>query len=114
MYMSTCLRATASLVLGILIIAGLLYLLVPVNVLERLVTAGVYHDAVSEADAYNRVYDKELLEDAMGGLDGSLLRDIEIEADDQMVAFLRDVLPPAYLQEQTEDNIDRVTAYMRG
>ncbi len=114
MYLSICLRATASLVLGTLIIAGLVYLLVSVNILQRLVTAEVYHDAVSEADAYNRVYDKELLEDAVGGLDGSLLGDIEIEADDQVVAFLRDVLPPAYLQEQTEDNIDRVTAYMRG
>ena len=112
--MSTCLRATASLVLGILIIAGLFYLLVPVNILERLVTAEVYHDAVIEADAYNRVYDKELLEEALGGLDGGLLGDIEIDDDDQLVEFLRDVLRPAYLQEQTEDNIDRVTAYMRG
>ena len=111
--MSTCLRATASLVLGILIIAGLFYLLVPVNILERLVTAEVYHDAITEADAYNRVYDKELLEEALGGLDGGLLGDIEIDDDDQLVEFLRDVLPPAYLQEQTEDNIDRVSAYMR-
>ncbi len=112
--MSTFLRATASLVLGILIIAGLVYLLVPVNVLNRSVTAEVYHDAVSEADAYNRVYDKELLEDAVEGLDGSLFGDIEIEADAQEVAFLRYVLPPAYLQEQTEDNIDRFITYMRG
>ena len=111
--MSTCLRIAASLVLGILIIAGLLYLLVPVNVFERLVTAEVYHDATIEADAYNRVYDKELLEEALGGLDGGLLGDIEIDDDDQLVEFLRDVLPPAYLQEQTEDNIDRVSAYMR-
>lgn len=112
--MSTCLRATASLVLGILIIAGLFYLLVPVNILERLVTAEVYHDAIIEADTYNRVYDKELLEEALGGPDGGLLGDIEIDDDDQLVEFLRDVLPPAYLQGQTEENIDRVTAYMRG
>ena len=111
--MSTCLRATASLVLGILIIAGLFYLLVPVNILERLVTAEVYHDAITEADAYDRVYDKELLEEALGGLDGGLLGDIEIDDGDQLVEFLRDVLPPAYLQGQTEDNISRVTAYMR-
>ena len=112
--MSTCLRAAASLVLGILIIAGLFYLLVPVNILERLVTAEVYHDAVIEVDAYDRVYDKELLEEALGSLDGGLLGDIEIDDDDQLIEFLRDVLPPAYLQGQTEENIDRVTAYMRG
>ena len=31
-----------------------------------------------------------------------------------MVALLREIMPLAYLQEQTENNIDRFTGYLRG
>ena len=63
--MTTCLRAAAVLALGILISIGLLYLLVPVRLLNRLVTAEVYRVAISDTDAYNRVYDEVLADETL-------------------------------------------------
>ena len=112
--MTTCLRAAAVLALGILISIGLLYLLVPVRLLNRLVTAEVYRVAISDTDAYNRVYDEVLADDALRDQTDDLLGDIEIATYDDVIALLREIMPPAYLQEQTENNIDRFTGYLRG
>ena len=112
--MITLLRAVAGLVLGLVIFAGLLYFLVLVNFFERLVTAEVYAVAISDTGAYNRVYDEVLVDEALQDQTEKLLGDIEIEAHDEAVELLRDVLPPVYLQEQTEDNIDRFTSFLRG
>ena len=112
--MTTCLRAAAVLALGILISIGLLYLLVPVRLLNRLVTAEVYRVAISDTDAYNRVYDEVLADETLRDQTDDLLGDIEIATYDDVVALLREIMPPAYLQEQTENNIDRFTGYLRG
>lgn len=112
--MTALLRALAGLVLGIVILAGLLYFLVLSNVLERLVTAEVYHTAISETDAYNRVYDEVLADEALRDKTVILFGGFEFEAKAESVALLREILPPEYLQEQTEDNISRFIGYVRG
>ena len=111
--MLTVLRALAGLVLGLAIFAGLLYFLVVVNFSQRLVESEVYNIAISETDAYNRVYDEVLVDEALKDQTGNLLGNVDIDAHDEAVEILRDVMPPAYLQEQTEENVDRFTEFLR-
>ncbi|MDE2938945.1 MAG: hypothetical protein OXR67_08500, partial [Chloroflexota bacterium] len=107
------LRAAASILLGLAVFAGLLTLLIGVNVTQRLDDSEVYAGAFSEARAYDRIYDEILLDEALKERIGGLLGNIEIAAHDEVVDVLRDVLPPEYLREQVEANIDRFTAYLR-
>ena len=111
--MLTLLRALAGLVLGLVVFAGLLYLLVLVNFSQRLVESEVYDIAISDTDAYNRIYDEVLVDEALKEQTGNLLGDVHIETHEEAVDVLREVMPPAYLQEQTEENIDRFTAFLR-
>ena len=73
----------------------------------------VYNTAISDTDAYNRVYDEVLVDDALEDHTANLVGDLEIDINEEAVEVLRDVMPPAYLQEQTEANIDRFTGFLR-
>ena len=109
------LRALAGLVLGLAIFAGLMYSLVLGNFSQRLEDPEVYNVAISETDAYNRIYDEVLLDDVLEDELADLLGDMDFQGhgDADPVEVLRGVMPPAYLQEQTEANIARFTAYLR-
>ena len=111
--MATLLRALAGLALGMVVFAGLIYYLVVVNFSQRLEDPDVYNAAISDTDAYNRIYDEVLVDDALEDELAGLLGDLELESTEEAVEVLREVLPPAYLREQTEDNIDRFTGYLR-
>ena len=106
-------RALAGLVLGLVIFAGLLYLLVVVNFSQRLEDPEVYRAAIDENDAYNRVYDEVLVDDALDDQTEDLLGGVEFDVRDEAVEILKDVMPPAYLREQTEANIDRLTGFLK-
>lgn len=111
--MLTVLRALAGLVLGLAVFAGLLYFLVVVNFSQRLVESEVYNVAISDTDAYNRVYNEVLVDEALKDQTGNLLGDVDIRVHEEAVEVLREVMPPGYLQEQTEENIDRFTEFLR-
>ena len=108
------LRALGGVVLGLVIFAGLIYALVISNFLLRLGDPDVYNDAISEVDAYNRIYDEVLLDDALEDQTRDLLGGAEVATHEEVVEVLRDVMPPHYLREQTEDNVDRFTGYLVG
>ena len=110
----TIVRALAGLVLGMVIFAGLIYYLVVVNFSQRLEDPEVYRLAIDETDAYNRIYDEVLVDEALKEHKENLLGGFEFDVRDEAVDILRDVMPPAYLREQTEDNIDRFTGFLRG
>ena len=96
--MRKLLHTAAALALGMVIFAGLLYVLVLVNVLDRLVTAEVYHAAIRESDAYNRIYDEVLPDEALRDWMAVLLGSIEGESD----AYNRiydEVLPDGALRD---------------
>ena len=99
--------------LGRIAFAGLVYHLVAVNVFQRIENPEVYNAAIEDTDAYNRIYGEVLADEALGDQTGNLLVDLEIEVNEEAVAVLRKVMPPAYLKEQTEANIDRFTGYLR-
>ena len=111
--MFTLFRALAGLVLGMVVFAGLLYFLVVVNFSQRLEDSEVYNVAISDTDAYNRVYDDVLVDEALADQTAKLMGDLDIEVNEEAVEVLRDVLPPAYLQEQTENNVERFTGFLR-
>ena len=68
---------------------------------------------MSGAGAYGRVYDEVLVDEALRERSGPLLGNMETATHRDAVRVLRDIMPPACLQEQTEDNIDRFTAFLR-
>ena len=108
------LRVLGRLVLGLAIFAGLLHFLVISNFTQRLVDSEVYDVAISDTDAYNRIYDEVLVDDALSDESQDLVGGLEIDAQEEAVELLRQVMPPSYLQEQTEDNIDRFTGFLNG
>lgn len=110
----TLLRAVAGLILGLVIFAGLLYSLVLVNFFQRLEDPEVYKTAINETDAYNRIYDEVLVDDALEDQTDGLLGGVEVATRKEVVEVLKDVMPPSYLREQTENNIDRFTGYLAG
>ena len=111
--MLTVLRALAGLVLGLVVFAGLLYFLVVVNFSQRLVEPKVYNVAISDTDAYNRIYDEVLVDEALKDQTGNLTGDLQLDVSEEAVAVLREVMPPPYLRQQTEENIERFTSFLR-
>ena len=107
----TLLRALGSLALGLVVIAGLLYLFVVVNITQRLEDPEIYRAAFTETDAYNRIYDEVLVDAAIQDQTLDLLGGVGLETQES-IEVLRDVMPPAYLQEQMEANIDRFTGFL--
>ena len=107
----TLLRVLGSLVLALVVVSGLLYLLVVANIAGRLEDPEVYRAAFTGADAYNRIYDEVLVDPAVQDETLDLLGGVGLESREAVDA-LRDVMPPAYLQEQTEANIDRFTGFL--
>ena len=105
------LRIVASLMLGLVILAGLLCYLLLVNISQRLDDSEVYKDAIDRTDAYNRIYDEVLVDEGVQDQTLDLIGGVDLEAQESIEA-LRDVMPPAYLQEQTEANIDRFTGFL--
>ena len=111
--MSGFLRAAAGTALGLAVFTGLLTLLIVVNFTQRLDDAAVYAAAFSETGAYDRIYDEVLMDEALRDRTGGLLGNIVVATHDQGVDVLREVMPPAYLQEQVEENIGRFTGFLR-
>ena len=107
----TVLRALGGLILGLVVFAGLLYLLLVANITQRLEDPELYRTAFTETDTYNRIYDEVLVDEALQEQTGELLGGVDLDAQDA-VEVLRDVMPPEYLQEQTEANIDRFTGFL--
>ena len=111
--MAPFLRAAAGTALGLAVFTGLLILLAGVNLTQRLDDSQAYAAAFSETGAYDRIYDDVLADEALKEQTGRLLGDIDVEAHAEVVEVLREVMPPDYLREQVEANVDRLTEYLR-
>ena len=108
------LRVVGSLLLGLAVVVGLLYFLVVVNVSQNLVEAETYNTAVSDTNAYDRIYEEVLADPEVKKNIGNLLDDVEFVEADEAIEVLREVMPPSYIQAQTEDNVNRLTGFLRG
>ena len=111
--MDPVLKAAVSVVLGLAVIAGLGFYLVATNATQRLDDDAVYTTALDETNAYARIYDEVLPDEAWEDETGDLRGGVAIRDQDDVVDVLRQIFPPDYLQEQTEANVGRFTAFLR-
>ncbi len=108
------LRPVLTLVLGVLFFVAFFWWVLQGNVTDKLLTAEFYTDTISQEDAYNRIYDEVLLDEELEDTTQDLLGGVQVVSQEESVALLRDILPPEYLQSQTEDAIQRTVEYFRG
>ncbi|MDA1128688.1 MAG: hypothetical protein O2913_08320 [Chloroflexi bacterium] len=112
-FLLTIARAGAALLLGVVIFVGFLFFLVLNNLSDKLLNADFYADTISGQDTYNRIYAEVLLDDELVDRAREFLGDIEIVTHQDIVDQLRKVVPPDYIQDQVEDNIERSIAYFK-
>ena len=108
------LRPVLTLVLGVLFFVAFLWWGLQDNVTGKLLTAEFYTDTISGEDAYNRVYDEVLLDEELEETTQDLLGGVQVVSQAEIAALLRDILPPGYLQSQTEASIQHIVEYFRG
>ena len=105
-------RAGAALVLGVVIFVGFLFFLILNNFSDKLLSADFYKDTIVAEDTYNRIYEEVLLDEALLDTTQELLGDIQIVTQQEIVDLMREIMPPAYIQEQVEASIDRTVDYV--
>ena len=110
--LTSILRAGAGLVLGVVIFIGFLSFLVLNNISDKLLSADFYKNTIAAEDTYNRIYDQVLVDDQLKDKTAEILGDIQDVSHQEIVDLLRQILPPAYIQEQVEESIDRTVDYI--
>ena len=106
------LRAFGSLIFGALVFFSFLAFLITNEVRSHFLDASFYTDALAENDIYNRVYDELLVDPEFDEESQRLLGDFDIPNED-VVDLARRILPPQYLQSQTENSINGIIAFLR-
>ena len=104
-------RSVVSLVLGVVVFFGFLFLLLLNNFSDKMLSAEFYSDTIAEEDTYNRIYDEVLLDSELENTTSDLLGDFQVVNQVEIVELLREIIPPAYLQSQVEGSIQRTVDY---
>ena len=107
------LRAGAALVLGVIIFVGFLFFLILNNFSDKLLSADFHNDTIAGQDTYNRIYTEVLVDEELLDRTSELLGDIQVVSHEDIVELLREIVPPDYIQDQVEGNIDRTIAYVQ-
>ena len=106
------LRAFGSLVFGAIVFFSFLAFLTANEVRSHFLNTSFYTDALEENDIYNRVYDELLVDPEFDEESQRLLGDFDIPNED-VADLARRILPPQYLQSQTENSINGIIAFLR-
>ena len=106
------LRAFGSLVFGAIVFFSFLAFLTAKEVRSHFLDVSFYTDALEENDIYNRVYDELLVDPEFDEESQRLLGDFDIPNED-VADLARRILPPQYLQSQTENSINGIIAFLR-
>ena len=106
-------RPMVSLVLGILVFAGLLLFLASSNFSNKLLNPEFYIEPLEEKDTYNRIYTEVLVDPALQQTTQDLLGDLQVDPED-IVSLLQEIIPPEYLKSQVERAIQRTVGYFNG
>ena len=107
------LRSLLSLVLGLLVFGAFLAHMA-FGVLDGLFDDRTYADALAEQDAYRRLYSEVLLDPSLESFFREWFEQVPAVSHSEQVELLKQVAPPAYLQEQVEGNLARGSAYFGG
>ena len=105
-------RPLASMVLGaVAFLAFFLYLLF--NVGDRhFLSADFYAEALAEQDVYTRVYDEVLVDPELEDTTRELLGNVDVPQD-EVADLAKRIMPPEYLQRETERNLDGLIDYLK-
>lgn len=99
--------------LGVIIFVGFLFFLILNNFSDKLLSADFYNDTIAGQDTYNRIYGEVLVDEELLDRTSELLGGIQVVSHEDKVELLRQIVPPAYVQEQVEGNIERTIAYVK-
>ena len=99
-------------VLGVVIFVGFLFFLVLNNFSDKLLSADFYKDTIAAEDTYNRIYDEVLVDEELLDKTNEFLGDIQVVSHQDIVDLMREIMPPAYIQDQVEGTIERTIAYV--
>ena len=105
-------RTVATLILGIVIFLGFLFLLGERTFSANLLNADFYKDTISGQDTYNRIYDQVLPDQELQETTRDLLGGIKVFNQRDVVQLLRGIVPPEYLRSQVEDAIQQAVDYL--
>jgi hypothetical protein len=105
------LRPVAALVLGVIVFFGFLFLLLVTNFSDKLLSADFYTDTVLGENTYNRIYDDVLLDKELERTTQDLLGGVQVVSQEEIVGLLREIIPPEYLQSETEGAVQRTVDY---
>ena len=106
-------RPIASVILALVVFFGLLIFVLINTVRGNLLDPGFYKDNLAKNDVYERFYTEVLLDPEFDDEAENLLGDFDVSRED-IVTVAREILPPAYLQDQVETGLDGVTDYLNG
>ncbi len=107
------LRALVGLVCGAAFVGGLGLWLAANTVSDHLLDAQFYISAAREADVYERIYDRRVFAEQLQETTRRVTGGIEVKQRD-IVAVVREIAPPEYIQVQVERAVSRMAGFARG
>ena len=77
------------------------------NLADKLYDPQFYFQVLREQDAYDRFYNDILLDEAVDRTAERVLGGTPVVIQEDLEPLLREIIPPAYLQEQVEANVSQ-------
>ena len=106
-------RGLASLFLGAVMLVAFLVFLLLNNLSAKLYDSQFYIQTLREQDAYSRFYNDVLLDEAVERTAEAVLGGAPVVIKEDLQPLLREIIPPAYLQQQVEANVSRAVEYLK-
>ncbi|HZA24369.1 MAG TPA: hypothetical protein VFA32_17515, partial [Dehalococcoidia bacterium] len=107
-------RSVTATVLGIIIFVSFLSFLLVNHFTGKLLDSSFYAQVLDSQDAYNRIYNEVLLGNEVRESTRQLTDDLQLMTHEELVELARDIVPPDYIHDQVEENIQQLTEYMGG
>ncbi len=106
-------RIIAALILSLPVFFGFSYYLGASAIEDTLLKPSTLVESLEKNDAYNRIYEEFLLKPEFSGWTNILTGGFQLSDEDRAQA-LREVIPPAFIQAETERNIGSIVGYLNG
>ena len=78
---------------------------------DKLLSPDFYRNIIVAEDTYNRIYVEVLVDDALNNTTAEFVGNIKVANHQEIVALVREIAPPEYIQGQVEDSIARTVDY---
>ena len=105
-------RPIISMALGAVVLVAFFFYLVFNAVNGHILSADFYGNALSEERVYDRLYDEVLVDPELEDTSRELLGNLDVPQH-EMAGLARRIMPPAYLQAETERTLDGLIGYLK-